>query len=67
MSLAEFEDICIICSEWKMGGVFDDVILEGLNSLSNDSLTFKLTSHTNRLGEVTESKILNTKRDLLLV
>lgn len=67
MSLADFDDIYAICKEWEMETVFEDLILSGLNGLSSDSLTFKLTSRTNRWEEIAEKESLNVQRDVVLV
>ncbi|PWT94775.1 MAG: hypothetical protein C5B52_19240 [Bacteroidetes bacterium] len=67
MSLADFDDIYMICKEWEMEGVFEDVIMAGLNGLSSDFLTYQLTSRTNRWGEIAEKESLNENRDAVLV
>jgi hypothetical protein len=67
MSLADFDDIYMICKEWEMETVFEDLIVSGLNGLSSDLLTYQLTARTNRWGEITEKEILNVKRDEVLV
>lgn len=65
MSLADFNDIYMICKEWETETVFEDVIITGLNGLSTDSLTYKLTSRTNRWAEIPEKE--NVKREVVLI
>jgi hypothetical protein len=67
MSLADFEDIYMICNEWEMESVFEDLIMSHLNGLSSDLLTYQLTSRGNRWEEIPEKEILNVKRDEILV
>jgi hypothetical protein len=67
MSLADFDDIYMICNEWEMESVFEDLIMSHLNSLSSDFLTYQLTSRGNRWEEIPEKEILNVQRDEVLV
>jgi hypothetical protein len=67
MSLADFDDIYMICNEWEMESVFEDLIMSHLNGLYNDLLTYQLTSRSNRLEEIPEREIINVKRDEVLV
>ncbi|MDP4104291.1 MAG: hypothetical protein Q8935_05000 [Bacillota bacterium] len=67
MSLADFDDIYMICNEWEMQSVFEDLILSHLNGLSSDLLTYQLTSRSNRWEEFAEKEINNIKRDEVLV
>jgi hypothetical protein len=67
MSLADFDDIYMICNEWEMQSVFEDLILSHLSGLSSDLLTYQLTSRSNRWEEIAEKEISNIKRDEVLV
>lgn len=66
MSLADYDDISRICKDWETEVLFEDFIVAGLNGLSNDALTYRMTSRTNRWEEIVED-ILNEKRDGVLV
>jgi hypothetical protein len=67
MSLADFDDIYMICNDWEMETVFEDLIMSHLNGLSSDLLTYQLTSRSNRWVEIPEKEIVNVKRDEVLV
>ncbi|MCQ6282006.1 hypothetical protein [Bacillus sp. EB600] len=67
MSLADFNDIYGICSDWEMESVFENVLMVGLNRLSSDTFTYTMTSRGNLLGEIADKEMLNEKREVVLV
>jgi hypothetical protein len=67
MSLADFNDIYSICLDWDTEDVFEDIIMQSLIGRSSDSLTFTVTSRTNRWGEMAEKELESLKRDPVLV
>lgn len=67
MSLTDFDDLYRVCMDWETKDVFEDVIMQGLNGHSSDSLTFTVTSRTNRWGEMVEKELESLKRDPVLV
>jgi hypothetical protein len=67
MSLAEFDDLYMICLDWDHEVVFEDVIMQGLNGRSSESVTFTITTPTHRWGDIAEKELLELKREGVLV
>jgi hypothetical protein len=67
MSLADFDDVCRVCSDWDKEGMFDDVITVRFNQLTGDSFTIPKTSRLNRWGEIAEKEMLNEMKDGVLI
>lgn len=56
MSLADFDDFYRICSDCNKEGMYEDVMMMGLNQLSSNSFTYPNNFTLDSLEEIAEKK-----------
>jgi hypothetical protein len=56
MSLADFDDIYRLCSDFNKEGVYEGVTMMRLNQLTSNSLTYPNNFTLDALGEIEEKR-----------
>ena len=66
LRLADFDDIYRICCDFDKAGRSEDMLKLGIDSLSRDSVTDPLLTHSNHWWELAEKEILQENRENVL-